>query len=86
MEEISKALLSAGPGGLIASLLFYFYRGKQLELDRANTKIDELQAKIVSILTMQLEAEPARKETLSAIARSISDQSAFLKDRLRGAQ
>ncbi len=81
--EIGKALLSMGTGGTIAGLIFYFYRGKQTELDAANVRIAALQDKIVSILQSQLESEPQRKETLAGIARSIESQGDLLKERLK---
>ena len=83
MEEISKAMLAAGPGGLIASVLFFFYRGKATELDAARSKIDALQAQIVSMLQAQLESEPERRETLSRLTRLVEDQSVVLKGLLK---
>ncbi len=79
MEELTKAFLSAGPGGLIAATLFYFYRGKSTELDAARSKIDQLQSQIVTMLQSQLESEPARRETLSKLTRLVEDQSVVLK-------
>ena len=72
-------MLAAGPGGLIATVLFFFYRGKATELDAARNKIDALQAQIVAMLTAQLESEPARRETLSKLTRLVEDQSIVLK-------
>ena len=83
MEELTKAMLSAGPGGLIASVLFYFYRGKSQELDSARSKIDQLQAQIVAMLQAQLESEPERRETLSRLTRLVEDQSVVLKGLLK---
>ncbi len=83
MEELSKAMLSAGPGGLIASVLFYFYRGKAQELESARNKIDTLQAQIVTMLQSQLESEPTRRETLSKLTRLVEDQSALLKGKIQ---
>jgi len=82
MEEISKAMLAAGPGGLIASVLFFFYRGKAQELEGARAKIDALQAQIVSMLQAQMETEPSRRETLSKLTRLVEDQTVLLKERL----
>ncbi len=83
MEEISKAMMAAGPGGLIASVLFYFYRGKATELETARSKIEQLQAKIVEMLQAQLESEPTRRETLSKLTRLVEDQSVLLKEKLQ---
>lgn len=83
MEPLTNALLQAGPGGLIAATLFYFYRGKQVELDAANARVAALQDRIVAIMQSQLESEPQRRETLSAIARLVQDQSDLLKEKLK---
>ena len=83
MEELSKAMLAAGPGGLIASVLFFFYRGKSTELEAARSKIDQLQAQIVAMLQAQLESEPARRETLAKLTRLVEDQSVVLKGLLK---
>lgn len=93
MDPLTQALVSAGPGGLAAAIVFYFYRGKetsckedmirkQAELDAANARIAALQDKIVSMMQAQLEAEPARRETLANITRSIQEQTTFLKAKL----
>ena len=89
--DVFKAAMGAGP---VAALLFYFLRQKQTELDgvrveckgeldAAHAKVDALQEKIVGMLQAQLEAEPARRATLEAIARSIEAGNAILKNRLR---
>ncbi len=79
MEEISKALLTAGPGGLIAATIFYFYRGKDIELTAERAKSTALQQQIVAMLQAQLDSEPKRRDTLDALKRLIEDQSAILK-------
>lgn len=83
MDPITTALVSGGPGGIIAATIFYFYRGKQTELDAANLRIAALQDKIVNILQSQLESEPQRRETLSGIARSIQEQSTLLREKVK---
>ena len=83
MEELTKAMLSAGPGGLIAATLYYFYRDKAAELIAARSKIDQLQSQIVDMLKAQLESEPARRETLSKLTRLVEDQSVVLKGLLK---
>ena len=78
-----KALLGAGPGGLIALGTLYLYRGRGIDLDRANAKVDELQAKIVTMLQAQLEGEPQRRQTLADITRAIADNTNLLRERLK---
>ncbi len=86
MDPLTQALVSAGPGGLIAATIFYFYRGKESELvaSRAETaaardKIDSLQLKIQEMLQAQIENEPKRRETLDSLKRLVEEQGAALK-------
>lgn len=81
--DLMKSLVGLGPGGILAGVWFYLWRSRGVELDAARAKIDALQEKIVGMLTMQLQAEPERRDTLAGIARSVSDQSALLKERLK---
>lgn len=81
--DLFKALMSVGSGGLVASIIFYFYREKATALDKAETKIDGLQKTIVDMLKAQIDTEPARRETLSTIAKSLVDTNTFLKERLK---
>jgi len=82
MDELAKAFLAAGPGGLIAATLFYFYREWAAEITALKSKIDQLQTQIVSMLQAQLDSEPKRRETLDSLKRLIEDQSAMLKGRI----
>ncbi len=85
--ELGKALLSMGTGGLISGIILFFYRGRTTELTQeliaARSKIDTLQAQIVTMLTSQLESEPTRRETLSKLTRLVEDQSALLKGKFQ---
>ncbi len=81
--EIGKALLSMGTGGTIAGIIFFFYRGRTVELtadltaERAKTAA--LQAQIVTMLQSQIEGEPQRRETMSKLARLVEDGNTLLK-------
>ncbi len=81
-SDIAKAMMAAGPGGLIATVLFYFYRGAKTELETARQRIDQLQDRIVTMLQAQIQDEPARRETLSKLTRLVEDQTVLLKGRL----
>lgn len=89
-DAVVKGLIGAGP---VSLLLFYFYRqkesscreemaAKQNELDAANLRVAALQDKLVTMLQSQIEGEPQRRETLSAIGRSVQEQTALLKEKL----
>jgi len=82
MDELAKAFLAAGPGGLIAATLFYFYRERASEITALKAKIDQLQTQIVGMLQAQIDSEPKRRDTLDALKRLIEDQSAMLKGKL----
>ena len=76
-------VLGGGIGTALTGAVAWVFRGKQAELDAANARIVVLQDKLVSIMQSQLEAEPARKETLASIARAIEGQTSLIKERLR---
>ncbi len=85
MVDIPTNVLVAitGVGTAVTGAVGWLFRSKQAELDAERAKNDVLQGKIQSILQAQLEAEPQRRETLAAIARSTESNAALLKDFLQ---
>lgn len=80
----TNVMVAAGAvGTAVTGAIGWLFRAKQAELDKANARIVELQDKLVSMMQSQLEAEPARKETLAAIARAIEGNTTLIKERLR---
>jgi len=70
-------------GTAVTGAVGWLFKNKQVELDKANARIEELQDKLVDMLKAQLEEEPHRKETLAAIARAIEGNTNLIKERLR---
>ena len=81
--DLFKILTGLGPGGILAGFTFYLWRDRGIQLTAAQQKIDELQAKLVSMLQAQLEGEPQRRQTLADITRAIADNTNLLRERLK---
>lgn len=78
-----EGLMSIGSGGIVASIIFYFYREKATRLSQAEAQILALQQQVVDILKAQIDAEPQRREVLGKVVQSLADMNTFIKERLK---
>lgn len=64
MEELLKALLALGPGGVVAGVMFYLWRDERAE--RRETSV-----KLMQVLGDSIEAENGMTNALNALSSRI---------------
>lgn len=85
LADIPTNVLVAGTTilGTISGAVAWLFNKKQAELDAANARIIVLQDKLVGFLQSQVEAEPARRETLAAMSRATANTNQLIRERLK---
>jgi len=83
--DIPTNVLAAG--GLVFSAVTgavaYLWKGKQKELDDVRADLKAAQTKYEELLKSMVVAEPQRAQALDTIARTLADNTALLRERIR---